>query len=140
MSEPYPRLLFLSFHLKFYLFIFVRAVIAIVRRLWNSPRTDATHPSNSFAPGIATHISFLWVTHGPHFVYFLPPIFKFARKIIHLVGSFFSVYFCQLLIPRFSDSAVRTKFSRAVGPGSNLCRAIHFYDFTNICQKFQWFP
>ena len=30
--------------------------------------------------------------------------------------------------------------SEVVGPGSNLGRAKYFYDFTDICQKFQWFP
>ena len=28
----------------------------------------------------------------------------------------------------------------AVGPGSSLCRDKYIYDFTDICQKFQWFP
>ena len=31
-------------------------------------------------------------------------------------------------------------FSQPVGPGSTLCRAIYFYDFTDICQRYQWFP
>ena len=26
--------------------------------------------------------------------------------------------------------------SEAVGPGSSLCHAKYFYDFTDICQKF----
>ena len=26
--------------------------------------------------------------------------------------------------------------SKAVGPGSNLCRVRYFYDFTDICRKF----
>ena len=30
--------------------------------------------------------------------------------------------------------------SQAVGPGSSLCRAKYFFDFTDICQKFQWLP
>ena len=30
--------------------------------------------------------------------------------------------------------------SEATVPGSSLCRAKYFYDFTEICQKFQWFP
>ena len=28
--------------------------------------------------------------------------------------------------------------SEAVGTGSRLCRAKYFYDFSDICQKFQW--
>ena len=30
--------------------------------------------------------------------------------------------------------------SEAVDPGSTLCRAKYFYEFTEICQKFQGFP
>ena len=30
--------------------------------------------------------------------------------------------------------------SKAVGPGSSLCCAKYFYDFIDICQKFQLFP
>ena len=30
--------------------------------------------------------------------------------------------------------------SDVIAPGSSLCRAIHFYDFTDICQKIQRFP
>ena len=30
--------------------------------------------------------------------------------------------------------------SKSVGLGSGLCRAKYFYDFSDICQKFQWFP
>ena len=34
-------------------------------------------------------------------------------------------------------SEIRTNNSRAVDPGSILCRAIYFYDFTDILKKFQ---
>ena len=30
--------------------------------------------------------------------------------------------------------------SEPVGRGSILCRAKYLHDFTDICQKFQWFP
>ena len=30
--------------------------------------------------------------------------------------------------------------SQAVGPGSSHCPAKYFYDFTDICEKFQWIP
>ena len=36
-------------------------------------------------------------------------------------------------------SAVRTKISLAVFPGSDLCRSISFYNFIDICLKFQLF-
>ena len=55
-----------------------------------------------------------------------------------------SVFFHQCI---FSDyfgfqinglgSEVRTNISQAVGPSSNLCRAINFHDSTDILQKFQ---
>ena len=37
-------------------------------------------------------------------------------------------------------SGVRTNIPQAVLPDSNPCRAINFYDFTDISQKFQLFP
>ena len=30
--------------------------------------------------------------------------------------------------------------SESTGPVSSFCRAKYFYDFTDLGQKFQWFP
>ena len=79
-----------------------------------------------------------------HF-YFSPHI-NYARKTIHSVSRVVSLFYQSIFAKYFHfqinglSSAVRTNISQAVGPASNLCRVINFYDFTNICQKFQLFP
>ena len=56
----------------------------------------------------------------------------------------FSVFF-QNILPTFYSkvnigSEFTTKISQAVGAGSNLCRALNFYDLTDFFWNLQWFP
>ena len=75
-------------------------------------------------------------------LYYFSPHNSIYRKNSFSRVVFLSVYFCQLVLflNKRSNSAVRTKDPQAVGPGSNLCWVIYFYDFTDICQKFQRLP
>ena len=57
-----------------------------------------------------------------------------------VVSSFISVFLPTIYSETNFNSGVKTNISQAVGPGSNLCLAINFYDFTDISQKFQLFP
>ena len=72
-------------------------------------------------------------------------IFKYMQEklFIQCNGVFF--YECILANHFYFQinglgSAVRTNISQALGPGSNLCWAVNFYDFTEICRKFHLFP
>ena len=52
--------------------------------------------------------------------------------------SFFISVFLQTIYSKINfNSGVRTNISQAIDPGSKPCRAINFYDFTDIGQKFK---
>ena len=52
--------------------------------------------------------------------------------------SFFISVFLQTIYSKINfNSGVRTNISQAIDPGSKPCRAINFFDFTDIGQKFQ---
>ena len=52
---------------------------------------------------------------------------------------FFSPKIANSFHSKVNDSSwVRTIVSQAEGPGSSLCYAPYFYDFTDICQKFHF--
>ena len=56
-------------------------------------------------------------------------------------SSFFSVQNCQVFYSKKLTAVVSGQHgSEAIGPGSSLCRAKFFNDFTEICQKFQCLP
>ena len=62
---------------------------------------------------------------------------SFCRAIFFLI----SLTFVKNSIPMVPIAQwVRQQGSEAKGPGSWLCRAKYFYDFTGACQKTQWFP
>ena len=57
------------------------------------------------------------------------------------MGSYFFLFQCIFANYFYFQinglgSAVKSNISQPLGPGSNLCRAINFYDFTDICQEF----
>ena len=58
---------------------------------------------------------------------------SFSRVAFHFISANF---YSKINI----SSGFTTKISQAVGTCSNLRREKYFYDFTDICQKFQWFP
>ena len=76
------------------------------------------------------------------FLFFLPLIFNYVRKISQPMESFFfqcifAYYF--YFYTNCVGSEVKTKISQAVFVGSNRCRAKRVYDLTYVCQKLQRF-
>ena len=66
-----------------------------------------------------------------------------VRVRVSVVPNFFiiSLAFVRNSIPMVTMAQwVGQQGSEAVGPFSSLCRTKNFHDFTDIFQKFQWFP
>ena len=66
-----------------------------------------------------------------------------VRVRVSVVPNIFmiSLAFVRNSIPMVPmEQWVGQKGSEPVGPGSSLCRSKSFHDFTDICQKYQWFP
>ena len=68
-------------------------------------------------------------------------IFRYIGTVDHSVETFcFQRSFAKFCEMNNTGRAVRMKFSRALGPGSNPPWAIFFHEYTDICLKFEWFP
>ena len=66
--------------------------------------------------------------------YFSPQI-EICKNYLFTSGVvFLSVFFCNYLDFRINGigSAVKTNIFQALGPVSHLCRALNFYDFTEV--------
>ena len=76
--------------------------------------------------------SLMWVS-----IFLAYVICKENYSFSRVVFLFFQSKIANSFYSKINDSSgVRTKVSRALGPGSSLCRAKYFYDFTDICQIF----